>query len=92
MSPAVSRNVIDEYLRNVGDEGATDNFDRLTDREREIMQLLVEGSSTKEIADKLSISSKTVGVHRVNLMEKLEVSSMPDLVKYALRKGMISLD
>ena len=92
LSPAVSRNVIDEYLRNVGDEGATDTFDRLTDREREIMQLLVEGSSTKEIADKLSISSKTVGVHRVNLMEKLEVNSMPDLVKYALRKGMISLD
>ena len=92
LSPSISRNVIDGYLRNATEENLTDTFDRLTDREREIMQLLVEGISTKEIANKLSISAKTVGVHRVNLMDKLEVQSMPDLVKYALRKGIISLD
>ena len=92
LSPSVSRNLIDEYLRYAPSESKMEPYDRLTDREREVMQLLVEGYSTKEIGKKLNISGKTVGVHRVNLMEKLEIQTVPDLVKYALRKGMISLD
>jgi DNA-binding NarL/FixJ family response regulator len=64
----------------------------LTDREREVLQLIAEGYSNREIADKLNLSVKTVGVHRTNIMEKLEIHSVTDLVKYALRKGIISLD
>jgi two-component system response regulator NreC len=92
LSPSVSKSVIEEYLRHAPTETQVENFDRLTDREREVMQLLVEGYSTREIADKLFISTKTVGVHRTNLMEKLELKTLPDLVKYALRKGIIRLD
>ena len=61
-------------------------------REREILQLVAEGHSNREIADNLHISIKTVGVHRVNLMDKLDIHSSTELIKYAIRKGIISLD
>ncbi len=92
LSPSISKSVIEEYVRHATTEAQPDNYGRLTDREREVMQLMVEGYSTKEIAEKLFISSKTVGVHRGNLMEKLQLQTVPDLVKYALRKGIIRLD
>ncbi len=92
LSPSISRNIIDEYLSNTSEQTQTDGYDRLTDREREVLQLLVEGHAPREIAEKLVISPKTVGVHRTNLMEKLGADSLPALVKYAIRKGIISLD
>jgi len=92
LSPSISRTIIDEYLRHAEATGKWDSYDSLTDREREVLQLLAEGYSTKEIADHLHISAKTVGVHKINLMHKLNLHSQSELTKYAIRKGIISLD
>jgi len=92
LSPSISRTIIDEYLRQAEATGKWDSYDSLTDREREVLQLLAEGYSTKEIADHLHISAKTVGVHKINLMHKLNLHSQSELTKYAIRKGIISLD
>lgn len=91
LSPSISRTVIDQYVRHTAGE-RVDSLDKLTDREREVLQLLAEGYSASDIADQLHISVKTVGVHRMNLMQKLEIDSPTDLVKFALRKGIISLE
>lgn len=92
LSPIVSKTVIEEYLKHSGNSAQTDQFNTLTDREREVLQLLAEGYSNREIAEKLQVSIKTVGVHRTNLMDKLGIHKVPELVKYALRKGIIRLD
>lgn len=92
LSPSISRTIIDEFLRQAEATGKWDSYDSLTDREREVLQLLAEGFSTKEIADHLHISAKTVGVHKINLMHKLNLHSQSELTKYAIRKGIISLD
>ncbi|MEM7114677.1 MAG: response regulator transcription factor [Chloroflexota bacterium] len=92
LSPLIAKGVIDAYLHHAPAAEQGDNYSKLTDREREVLQLLVEGFGVREIAVKLFISTKTVGVHRANLMEKLEVNNMVDLVKYALRKGVIRLE
>ena len=91
LSPSISKTIIDEYLRHITPATPVE-YEKLTDREREVLQLIAEGFSSREIADKLNVSVKTVGVHRTNLMEKLEIYNVTDLVKYALRKGIISLD
>lgn len=91
LSPSISKTIIDEYLRH-NTPTASAEHEKLTEREREVLQLIAEGYSNREIADKLQVSIKTVGVHRTNLMEKLEIHNVTDLVKYALRKGIISLD
>ncbi|MEM7347128.1 MAG: response regulator transcription factor [Chloroflexota bacterium] len=93
LNPATSQAVIEEYLRlSKATKPIQDSYDKLTNREREVLQLITEGFSNKEIAAQLQISLKTVGVHRVNLMEKLNIHNVTDLVKYALRKGIIGLD
>lgn len=92
LSPSISKTIIEEYLRQSDDTHVEDNYDKLSSREREVLQLLAEGYSYKEIAEKLQISVKTVGVHRVNIMEKLNINNSTELVKYAIRKGIISLD
>lgn len=92
LSPSISKSLIDEYLRRATPQSQPDHYDTLTDREREVLQLLVEGFSGKEIAERLVISVKTVSVHRSNLMEKLNLHSIPDLVKYAIRKGITTLE
>lgn len=91
LSPTISRTVIDEYVRHAAPV-KVDSLDKLTEREREVLQLLAEGHSANEIAAQLHISAKTVGVHRMNLMQKLEIENATDLIKYALRKGIISLE
>ncbi len=91
LSPAISRTVIDEYVRRAAPT-RVDSLDKLTDREREVLQLLAEGYTASEIAAMLHISVKTVGVHRMNLMQKLELNNNADLIKFALRKGIISLE
>jgi DNA-binding NarL/FixJ family response regulator len=91
LSPSISKTIIDEYLRHSVPAAPVEQ-EKLTDREREVLQLIAEGYSNREIADKLNLSVKTVGVHRTNIMEKLEIHNVTDLVKYALRKGIISLD
>jgi DNA-binding NarL/FixJ family response regulator len=91
LSPSISKTIIDEYLRHTTPNVSAEH-EKLTDREREVLQLIAEGCSNREIASKLQVSVKTVGVHRTNLMEKLEIHNVTDLVKYALRKGIISLE
>ena len=92
LSPAIHKTVIDEYLRQGAAVGKGDSLDTLTDREREVLQLLAEGFSNREIGEQLHISIKTVSVHRTNLMHKLDMHSVTELTKYAIRKGIIDLD
>lgn len=92
LSPAISRTVIEEYIRQGAESGKGDSLEILTDREREVLQLVAEGHTNREIADQLHISIKTVGVHRLNLMQKLDLHTPTELTKYAIRKGIISLE
>jgi RNA polymerase sigma factor (sigma-70 family) len=70
--------------------GVEDSFDLLTPREREILQLVAEGKSNKDVANLLNLSVYTVETHRANLMQKLNLRSVPELILYAVRKGIIS--
>jgi DNA-binding NarL/FixJ family response regulator len=92
LSPPISRAVIDDYIRRAEARGWASDLDLLTAREREVLQLLAEGRSNREIAGQLNISIKTVETHRSNMMNKLNVKSKTELVKYALRKGWARLD
>jgi two-component system, NarL family, response regulator NreC len=83
LSPGVSDAVLDAW------QGKTDAGERLTPREREVLQLVVEGKATKEVAALLHISVKTVETHRANIMEKLRIYDVPNLVRYAIRQGLI---
>jgi DNA-binding NarL/FixJ family response regulator len=89
-SPAVSRVLLEDYGRKLRRAGAEDSFDLLTPREREILQLVAEGKSSKDIANLLNLSVYTVETHRSNLMQKLQLKGMPELILYAVRKGLIS--
>jgi DNA-binding NarL/FixJ family response regulator len=84
LSPAVSNAVLDDYRRHV-----TNPIDLLTSREREVLQMLAEGKTNKEIAGVLNLSVYTVDAHRGRIMEKLNLHSINDLVRFALRNGVI---
>lgn len=90
LSPAISNTVINDYLRRVGEPLGL--ADRLTPRQREILQLVAEGHSTKEIAHKLGISVKTVEMHRSQLLRALGVRDVTGLVRFAIRAGIVSPD
>ena len=87
LSPAISRQVVDTMLH-----GGPTGLDLLTPRQREILQLIAEGKSTRMIADTLHLSVKTVETHRAQLMERLDIHDVAGLIRYALRKGLISAD
>lgn len=89
-SPVVSKILADDYLRQVSLQGAEDAYDLLTPRERELLQLIAELKPTREIAELMGVSSHTVDTHRGNLMQKLNLHSIPELILYAVRKGIIS--
>jgi DNA-binding NarL/FixJ family response regulator len=89
-SPAVSKVLLDDYLQKLKRTGAEDSYDLLTPREREILQLVAEGKSNKEVAAILNLSVYTVETHRSNIMEKLKLKSLPELILYAVRKGIIA--
>jgi DNA-binding NarL/FixJ family response regulator len=89
-SPAVSRVLLQDYMRKLERVGAEDSYDLLTAREREILQLVAEGKSSKEIATLLNLSTYTVETHRSNIMQKLKLKGIPELILYAVRKGLIS--
>ena len=89
-SPAVSKVLLDDYVRKLKRTGTDDPYDLLTPREREILQLIAEGKSNKDIANLLNLSVYTVESHRANLMEKLNLRGMAELILYAVRKGIIS--
>jgi two-component system response regulator NreC len=89
-SPAVSKVLLEDYMRKLSRSGVEDSFDLLSPREREILQLVAEGNSSKEVAALLSLSIHTVETHRSNIMQKLNLRGMPELILYAVRKGLIS--
>jgi two-component system, NarL family, response regulator NreC len=89
-SPAVSKVLLDDYVRKLSRSGTEDAYDLLTPREREILQLIAEGKSNKDVANLLNLSVYTVESHRSNLMEKLNLKGVPELILYAVRKGIIS--
>jgi two-component system response regulator NreC len=88
-SPAVSGVLAEEYMRQLQERGLTDSYDLLTDREREVLQLLAEGRSNKEVAVLLDIGLSTIETHRANLMQKLNLHSTAEIVLYAVRKRLI---
>ena len=88
MAPKVSSYVVDGFLRDTGEEPQP--LDELTERQREILQLIAEGRSTKEIASILDVSIKTVETHRARLMERLDIHDVPGLVRFAIRTGLVS--
>jgi DNA-binding NarL/FixJ family response regulator len=91
LSPAVSRHVVGDYVRRTG-SGGEGRLETLTPRQREILQLIAEGKSTKEIASILDVSVKTVETHRAQLMERLDIHDVAGLVRYASRTGVVTAD
>lgn len=88
VSPMIARDVVQGYLSNQP-ESLDSVYAFLSDREREILQLIAEGRNTKEIASLLDISDKTVAAHRLKIMEKLDCPSVADLTRYAIRQGLV---
>jgi RNA polymerase sigma factor (sigma-70 family) len=89
-SPTVSRVLVEDYMRQLQDRDIEDSYELLTSREREILQLVAEGKSNKDVANLLNLSVYTVETHRSNIMEKLNLHSVPELILYAVRKGVIA--
>lgn len=89
LSPSVAKLVIEAYQYGAVIQGKKDPYEDLSDREKDVLKLVVEGHTTQEIADMLVISPKTVAGYKTSLMNKLDIASGIDLVKYALRKGLI---
>ena len=88
-SPAVSGLLAEEYMQQLQERGLTDSYELLTDREKEVLQLLAEGRSNKEVAVLLDVGLSTVETHRANLMQKLNLHSTAEIVLYAVRKRLI---
>jgi DNA-binding NarL/FixJ family response regulator len=88
-SPAVSRLLLEDYVRQLKQRGLEDSYHLLTEREREVLQLLAEGHSNKEVAAALDVGVSTVETHRANLMQKLDLHNTAEIVLYAVRKRII---
>ena len=88
-SPSVTGVLIEDYVRQLQARGLTDSYHLLTDREREVLQLLAEGRSNKEVAALLDVGLSTVETHRANLMQKLNLHNTAEIVLYAVRKRII---
>lgn len=89
-SPAIQTALRDDYVRQLRQKGVTDSYELLTDREREVLQLLAEGKANKEVAAALDCSVNTVATHRMHLMQKLGLHSAAEIVLYAVRKRIIA--
>ena len=89
-SPAISKMLVEDYMRQMRERDVEDSYELLTTREREILQLLAEGKSNKDVANLLSLSLYTVETHRSNIFQKLNLHSSAELILYAIRKGVIS--
>jgi DNA-binding NarL/FixJ family response regulator len=90
LSPGIAGVVLEDYIRT-GSSAATSAFSLLSDREREVLQLMAEGRTTKEVAAHLHVSVKTIETHRTHIMAKLDIHSIAALTKYAIREGLTSL-
>jgi DNA-binding NarL/FixJ family response regulator len=91
LSPIAAKAFVEDYQLGAPMRGKEDPYQQLTDREKEILKLVAEGYTTKEIADISVVSAKTVEGHKTNLMAKLDIHNKTDLVKYAIRKGIITV-
>jgi DNA-binding NarL/FixJ family response regulator len=91
LSPSVAKLLVENFQQGANLQQRRDPYDQLTGRERDVLKLLVEGHTTQEIADILVISPKTVEGYKTSLMDKLDIHNRVDLVKYALRKGIITV-
>jgi two-component system response regulator NreC len=89
-SPAISKILVEDYMRELERKGVDDSYELLTTREREILQLLAEGRSNKDVANMLNLSLYTVETHRTHILQKLNIHTVPELILYAVRKGIIS--
>lgn len=89
-SPLISKMLVEYFMRQLQEREVEDSYELLTTREREILQLLAEGKSNKEIATVLNLSPHTVETHRGNILQKLNLHSVPELILYAVRKGVIA--
>ena len=89
-SPAISRILVEDYMRQLEQQHVEDTYELLTAREREILQLLAEGKTNKEMAAMLNLSIYTVETHRTHILQKLDLHSVPELILYAVRKGIIA--
>jgi two-component system, NarL family, response regulator NreC len=89
-SPAVAKVMLDDYVRHMAEKGIADRYESLSDREREVFQLIAEGRTNKEVAELLSISPATVETHRAHILQKLDVHNTAELVLYAVRRGIIA--
>jgi two-component system response regulator NreC len=92
LSPSISKTLISAYLRKMETGKTQTPFDLLTDREREVLQLIAEGYTNREVAKALFISVKTVEAHRAHIMQKLNIHDIAKLVKYAIQKGLVDLN
>jgi two-component system response regulator NreC len=88
-SPAISKMLVEDYMRQMREQKVEDSYELLTTREREIVQLLAEGKNNKEVANLLNLSLYTVETHRSNIFQKLNLHSGAELILYAIRKGVI---
>jgi DNA-binding NarL/FixJ family response regulator len=88
-SPAVAKVMLDDYVKQLSKRGITDRYETLSEREREVFQLVAEGRTNKEIAELLFVSPNTVETHRLHIMEKLDLHSAVEIVLYAVRRGVI---
>jgi DNA-binding NarL/FixJ family response regulator len=88
-SPAVTSLLVEDYVRTLQKRGLNDSYHLLTDREKEVLHLLAEGRSNKEVATLLDLGLSTVETHRANLMQKLNLHNTAEIVLYAVRKGII---
>jgi DNA-binding NarL/FixJ family response regulator len=91
LHPSIAASLIDEYVSTGKKEAADDPYESLTDREKQVLKLIAEGHTSKEIADILGISAKTAIAHQTNISEKLEIHSRAGLIKFAIAKGLIKL-
>lgn len=89
-SQRIAKTLLEDYVRMMRERGVADSYDLLSDREREVLQLIAEGKSNKEVATVLDVSPYTVETHRGKLMQKLNLHSTADIVLYAVRKGIIT--
>lgn len=89
-SPAIAKTLLEDYMRQLQQRGLHDSYDLLTDREKEVLQMLAEGKSNKEVAIALELSTNTVETHRTRIMQKLDLHSSADIVLYAVRKKIIA--
>ncbi len=92
LHPSIAASVIDEYVGSNKNKASEDPYEALTDREKQVLKLIAEGHTSKEIADILGISAKTAVAHQTNLSEKLDIHTRAGLIKFAITKGLIKLE